>query len=148
MLSFLRLNFIPASIDLGLLILRLASAGAMLWLHGRGKLMDLRDFDKAAQKFHAVMGTANVSLNAAKVSLGMAVFAEVLCAGLLILGLFGRFAALALAVTMGVAFVMVHKMALTGAGNGEMAFLYLVPFVTLFFTGPGKFSVDGGAGGK
>jgi putative oxidoreductase len=138
MLSFLRLNFIPASIDLGLLILRLASAGAMLWLHGKGKLMD---FNKAVEKFPVILGSA-------KVSLGMAIFAEVLCAGLLILGLFGRFAALALAVTMGVAFVMVHKMALTGTGSGEMAFLYLIPFVTLFFTGPGKFSVDGGAGGK
>ena len=138
MLSFLRLNFIPASIDLGLLILRLASAGAMLWLHGKGKLMD---FNKAVEKFPVILGSA-------KISLGLAVFAEVLCAGLLILGLFGRFAALALAVTMGVAFVMVHKMALTGTGNGEMAFLYLIPFVTLFFTGPGKFSVDGGAGGK
>ena len=138
MLSFLRLNFLPASIDLGLLVLRVASAGSMLWLHGRGKLMD---FEKAAEKFPSILGNA-------KVSLGLAVFAEVLCAGLLVLGLFGRFAALSLAITMGVAFVMVHKMALTGAGNGEMAFLYLIPFATLVLTGPGKFSVDGGAGGK
>ena len=138
MLSFLRLNFLPASIDLGLLVLRVASAGSMLWLHGRGKLMD---FEKAAEKFPSILGNA-------KVSLGLAVFAEVLCAGLLVLGLFGRFAALSLAITMGVAFVMVHKMALTGTGNGEMALLYLIPFATLFLTGPGKFSVDGGAGGK
>ena len=138
MLSFLRLNFLPASIDFGLLVLRVASAGSMLWLHGKGKLMD---FDKAAEKFPVILGSA-------KVSLGLAVFAEVLCAGLLVLGLFGRVAALSLAITMGVAFVMVHKMALTGTGNGEMAFLYLIPFATLFLTGPGKFSVDGGVGGK
>lgn len=136
MLSFLRLSFLPASADLGLLVLRLISGGSILWLHGRGKLMG---FNEMAEKFPTIL------INS-KVSLGMATFAEVLCAGLLILGLFGRFAALALAITMGVAFWKAHNFVLSGPGSGELAFIYFAGFFTLFLTGPGRFSVDGNAG--
>ena len=60
----------------------------------------------------------------------------------------GEFAAMVLVINMGVAFCMVHKEQL---GAGEMAFLYLGVFVTLFFTGGGTFSLDKvlfGKGGK
>ncbi len=81
-------------------------------------------------------------------SLSLTVFAEVVCAALLVLGLFTRFAALVLVIEMGVAFFMVHQRALTGSGSGEMAFLYLAGFVTLFLAGGGQFALDRKLGGK
>jgi uncharacterized membrane protein YphA (DoxX/SURF4 family) len=79
-----------------------------------------------------------------KVSLLLAVFAEVLCAALLVVGFLARFAALSLAVTMGVAFLVVHKAALApGPASGELAFVYLAGFLALVFTGAGRYSVDG-----
>jgi putative oxidoreductase len=75
-------------------------------------------------------------------SLGLAVFAEVLCAGLLVVGLLTRFAALNLVVTMCVAFFVVHGAALSGESSGELAFIYLAGFVVLLVAGGGRYSVD------
>jgi putative oxidoreductase len=77
------------------------------------------------------------------VSWGLAVFGEVVCSALLVFGLFTRFAALAGAITMSVAFIMVHRMVLKGPNPGELAFIYLAGFVTIFFAGPGRFALDG-----
>ena len=138
MLKILKLSFLPKSPDYGLLILRVALGFSMLMLHGRGKMLD---FSGTVAKFPALFGLP------ANVNLGLAIFAEVVCSALLIAGLFTRFAALILAITMGVAFFFVHKSALvdvaaTGAKSGELAMVYLVAYVTLLFTGAGKFSVD------
>jgi len=48
---------------------------------------------------------------------------------------------------MGVAFLFVHKLALKGQGSGELAFIYLAGFVTLFIAGPGRFALDSKSGG-
>jgi putative oxidoreductase len=45
-------------------------------------------------------------------------------------------------VTMSVAFFWVHGGKLVGEGNGELAFMYLIGFLTIFIAGPGRFSVD------
>ena len=78
-----------------------------------------------------------------EVSWGLAVFAEVVCSVLLVLGLFTRFAALTGAITMSVAFVMVHRMVLRGDNPGELAFIYLAGFLTIFLAGSGRFALDG-----
>ena len=49
---------------------------------------------------------------------------------------------------MAVAFFLVHGGKLSGANNGEMAFLYLVGFVANFLTGPGLFALDTKLGGR
>ncbi|OYW74742.1 MAG: DoxX family protein [Verrucomicrobia bacterium 12-59-8] len=133
MLKLLKLSFLPKSPDYGLLILRVALGFSMLLLHGRGKMLN---FSATLEKFPALFGLP------ANVNLGLAVFAEVVCSALLIAGLFTRFAALVLAATMGSAFFFVHKSALVGEHNGELAMIYLIAYVTLLFTGAGKFSVD------
>ena len=134
MLKILKLSFLPKSPDYGLLILRVALGFSMLMLHGRGKLLD---FSGTVAKFPALFGLP------ANVNLGLAIFAEVVCSALLIAGLFTRFASLILAITMGTAFFIVHKSSLiAGPGSGELAMVYLVAYVTLLFTGAGKFSVD------
>jgi putative oxidoreductase len=133
MLKLLKLSFLPKSPDYGLLILRVALGFSMLLLHGRGKMLN---FSATLEKFPALFGLP------ANVNLGLAIFAEVLCSTLLIAGLFTRFAALILAATMGSAFFFVHKSALVGEHSGELAMVYLIAYVTLLFTGAGKFSVD------
>jgi putative oxidoreductase len=75
-------------------------------------------------------------------SLALATFAEVFCAVLIILGLFARPAALALAINMGVAFAIVHKHAFKGPASGELAWIYLGGFIVLFLAGAGRFSID------
>jgi len=133
LLTFAQLNFLPRSTDAGLLVLRLWLGLTLVLLHGRGKLTG---FSTMAAQFPDPLGVGSQN------SLMMAVFAEVACAVLLALGLFTRFAALVLAITMAVAFFAVHKMALSGPQSGELAFVYLAGFVALFVAGPGRFSVD------
>jgi putative oxidoreductase len=133
-MNFLKLGFL-ANPELGLLILRAWLGLTMLFNHGIPKLMH---FAETAAKFPDPFGMGS------KASLGLALFAEVICSALLVVGFFTRFAALALAVTMGTAFLLVHKASLTmGPGSGELAFTYLAGFLALVFTGAGRYSVDG-----
>ena len=132
-MNFLKLGFL-ANPELGQLILRGWLGLTMLLNHGIPKLMK---FNELVGNFPDPLGVGS------KVSFGMALFAEVLCSALLVVGFFTRFAALVLAVTMGVAFAMVHHWKLGGEHPGELAFMYLAGFLTILFTGAGRYSVDG-----
>ena len=92
--SILRLEFLPSSVDLGLLVLRVWLGLSLLVLHGWGKAMNYQNMDKAMDPLR--VGN--------ELSWGLTVFGEVVCAALLVVGLFTRFAALACAITMSVAF--------------------------------------------
>lgn len=134
----LQLDLVPTSPQCAILMLRIALGVQMLLGHGWGKLMSFSD--KAAT-FPDPLGVGHTT------SMALAVFGEVVCMGLLIVGAFTRLSALCGAVTMAVAFFLVHGGKLSGANNGEMAFLYLVGFVAIFLTGPGCLSVDAKLGG-
>lgn len=124
------LSWRPLALDLGLLILRLFFGAAML-THGYPKLQRVLDGNF---QFGDPLGVGP------EVSLILAVFAELICSALLIVGALTRLATIPLIVTMVVAFFVVHG---TDAfGDKEMAFLYLGAYLTLFFTGPGKYSAD------
>lgn len=138
-MKFLHLNFVPRSADIGLLLLRLWFGGSLALLHGWGKVIN---FSSYKEKFLDFLGLGPTT------SLGLAIFGELVCAVLLMLGLFTRVAALGAAITMFVAFWIAHGHRLTGEGNGEMAFLYLGGFVALFLAGGGRFSVDAHIGAK
>ena len=138
MLKILQLRFLPTSTDLALLVLRLWFAVPLLTLHGWGKLIG---FAERSGRFADPFGIG------APASMALAVFAEVFCSMLLVIGLATRFAAVACAITMGTAFWFAHGMRLTGQGNGELAFMYLGAFVTILLAGPGRFSVDATMGG-
>ena len=132
--KLLRFDFLPGSPSCGLLVLRLWLGLTLVLLHGWSKLSN---YNTMFSQFPDPLGIGS------RTSYSLAVFAEVFCAILLAMGLFTRFAALALSINMGVAFVMVHKAALKmGPGSGELAFLYLAGFVTLFVAGPGCLSLD------
>lgn len=76
-----------------------------------------------------------------EISLVLAVLAEFVCSILVILGLFTRVAVIPLAVTMAVAFFIVHSA--DPLQIKELSLVYLTVFVGLFFTGPGRYSIDG-----
>jgi putative oxidoreductase len=130
MQKFLRLEFIASSPDAGLLLLRFWLGFTMLWLHGWDKLMNLF---AGKTDFPDPIGIGPLP------SLVLTVLAEAVCSVLLILGLFTRWAAFALAFTMAVAFFIVNGAALA---KGELAWLYFGGYLALFVAGAGKFSVD------
>ncbi len=117
--------------SVGLLVLRVGVGFAMLRGHGIGKVTEL--FSEP-WSFPDPLGLGS------EVSLGLVVFAEVICAVLLMLGLFTRIAAIPLVIDMLVAFLLFH------AGEDwiqrEPSFLFLIPFLTLMITGPGWYSLD------
>ena len=127
------------SANFGLLVLRLWIGFSMLLNHGVEKL---KTFSDLAPNFPDPLGIGHTA------SLALAVFAEFFASLLLIFGLVTRFGALVLTINMGVAFISVHKGALSGQGSGELAFLYLMGYVTLLLAGPGRFSVDKALFGK
>jgi putative oxidoreductase len=118
-------------LDIGLLILRVSFGGMMLVAHGWGKLVG---FAELSQKFPDPIGVGST------LSLSLAVGAEVFCALAIVLGLFTRLAAIPLIVTMLVAAFVIH--ADDPWAKKEFALLYLLPFLSLVFTGAGKYSLD------
>lgn len=103
----------------------------MLFGHGLPKLMAWNE------RFHTFGDPLGVG---SEVSYLLAVFAEVFCSVFLMLGWWTRLAVIPLIITMLVAAFIVH-----GAdpwGRKEMAILYLMPFLTLLITGPGRYSLD------
>ena len=116
--------------SLGLLILRVG-LGAMMLTHGYPKFQKLLEGNF---QFRDPIGLG------VEASLILAVLAEFVCSILLILGLFSRYALIPLIVTMAVALFIVH--ASDPFGTQEKAALYLLSFVFLFITGPGKNSID------
>ena len=114
-----------------LLVLRVGAGSLMLMKHGLDKLMH---FSQKAGGFADPFGIGSTA------SLSLAVFAEFFCAVFIILGLFTRLATIPLIIAMSVALFVAHQGDFFG--KGELAGLFLIVFVTLLFTGPGKASLD------
>jgi putative oxidoreductase len=125
--------------DLALLTVRLWLGLTIFLNHGLAKL---KGFSDMAPHFPDPIGLGHSA------SLGLAVFAEVVCAALLAVGLVTRLAALVLAINLGVAFSFVHQLALSGEHGGELAFIYLAGFFGLLLAGGGRFSIDKAVFGK
>jgi putative oxidoreductase len=121
--------------NFGALILRIAFGLLLLIDHGLGKITHFSDYEYTFYNF------LNIGH---RWSLVLCIFAEVVCAGLLALGLFTRLAALVLVINFSVA----SFMALKGQTleHRELPLVFLAAFVTLLLTGPGKYSVDGAMG--
>jgi len=124
-------NFQLKYIDFSLLLLRLTFGGLLFLNHGWPKVMSFE------QKFHSFPDPLGVG---SEISYGLTLFGEVFCPVLIILGLFTRYASIPVVITMFVAIFIIH-----GAdplAKKEMAILYLVPFLVLLISGPGKISLD------
>jgi putative oxidoreductase len=130
--------FAPASnsitANLALLVLRVWLGVNLFANHGLAKLTG---FSKMSPYFADTIHLGNGPL-----TLGLVVFAEIGCSALLTLGLLSRFAAFVLMINFSVAFFIHHKMAMSGANSGELAFIYLAAVISLLIAGPGRFSAD------
>ena len=117
--------------DFGLLFLRMSVGLFIVFGHGWDKLMN---FGTMSTQFPDPIGLGST------VSLALAVFAEVFCGFAFALGLVTRFSALPLIIFTLVGAAIFH--ADDPWQKKEFALLYLIPFVTVFLSGPGKYSLD------
>ncbi|WP_149275726.1 DoxX family protein [Pareuzebyella sediminis] len=115
--------------DVGLLLLRIG-ASITIMTHGYGKLQMLLNGDE----FGDPIGLG------AMPSLFLATLGEFVCPILIIFGFKTRWAAIPTAITMMVAFFIVH--ASDPFQRKELSLLYLIVFVSIILLGPGKYSVD------
>lgn len=118
------------AISLLLLALRILF-GMLLLAHG---IQKWTNYENMSATFPDPLGVGS------SVSLGLAIFGELACSIGFIFGALYRLAMIPMIFTMCVAFFVVH-------GNDpfaakELAFVYLVVFVLMYITGPGKFSLD------
>jgi putative oxidoreductase len=128
--TFLSANAIAS--DLGLLILRVVS-GAALISHGYPKFQKVLSGD---MQFGDPIGLGQAT------SLHLAAFAEFVCAILVIFGLLTRLATIPVIINMAVACLIVHSA--DDFATKELSLVFLGIYLTIFFTGPGKYSVDRG----
>ena len=117
--------------SIGLLVLRLGMAGLLLLGHGWDKVTHLAARARSFPDPLHIGGPA---------SFGLVVFAETACALFVALGLFTRAALIPIILFLCVAFFLYlgHE----PFSQKELAIVYLVPFIALFLTGPGRFALD------
>jgi putative oxidoreductase len=99
--------------------------------HGWGKLKRLGN---EPVEFYNFLGMGS------EVSLLLIMVAELLCSMLLILGIGTRAILIPLIIGMLVAVFIVHGS--DPFSDKEHGLLFLIPYVVLFITGPGKYSLD------
>lgn len=119
-------------VDISLLLFRLYVGFAMFYGHG-------------LRKFNKLIGDEDITFAdpfgiGPAPSLALAVFAEVFCSFLIVLGLFTRLATIPLIITMLVAWLMVHYG--DPFGDQELPVFYLVSYIVLFLQGSGWYSLD------
>lgn len=118
--------------DIALLLIRVVFGGMMFLNHGMGKAAKV--FAGELSKFGDPIGLGP------ELSLILTAFAEAACAILIVLGLFTRWAAIPLIITMAVAVFVVHLD--DPLKQMELGLIYLTAFLAIFFTGPGRYSFD------
>lgn len=112
-----------------LLVLRIFF-GLMLAMHGIDKLAN---YTELVYSFPDPFGFGS------EMSLLLTIFGEIGCSVAFIIGFLYRLAMIPMIFVMGVAFFQIHQ---GNIGQGELAFIYLIVFIFMFFSGPGKYSVD------
>ena len=105
--------------------------GILLMNHGIQKWSNFQELSTA---FPDPLGIGS------PISLGLAIFGELVCSMAFIVGFLYRLAMIPMIFTMIVAFFIVH--ANDAFAVKEMAFIYLVVFIVMYIAGPGKFSID------
>ncbi len=93
----------------------------------------MANFNELSQTFPNVLGFGSY------MSLMVSIFCEFCCSLFLITGLMVRITVIPMIISMAVAFFDVHDGMFP---QGELSLIYLVMFVILYITGPGRFSID------
>ena len=104
--------------------------GVMFFTHGLQKMMN---FSALSDSFPSVLGFGSYT------TLMVSIFCEFCCSLFLIAGLLHRLVLIPMIVTMAVAFFDVHDAMMP---EGELALIYIIVFIILFLTGPGRYSFD------
>ena len=104
--------------------------GVLFFTHGIDKMAN---FNELSETFPNILGFGSY------MSLMLSIFCEFCCSLFLITGLLVRLTVIPMIISMAVAFFDVHDGLFP---QGELALIYLVMFVILYITGPGRFSVD------
>ena len=122
-------HFRGTGVSILLLALRLFF-GILFLTHGLDKLMN---FNSLSVSYPSVLGLGGYT------TLMITIFAEFCFSMFLIVGLLERILVVTMIVAMAVAFFDVHDAMLP---EGEPALIYMVMFIILFITGPGRYSLD------
>lgn len=112
-----------------LLALRLLF-GFLLMSHG---IQKWADFETLSTTFPNPIGLGSAF------SLVLVICAELFCSMFFVVGYLYRLVLLPMIFNMGVAFFVVHGGSVM---HGELAFVYMMMFILLYITGPGRFSID------
>ena len=118
------------ALHFGLLLLRVGISAAML-THGYGKFMKVLAGDFSFGDPIGIGPTASLILCA---------IAEFIAPIFLILGWKTRWFSLIAVINMLVAFIIAHDG--DPFSKKEKSFLFLIAFVVIYFTGPGRYSID------
>lgn len=122
------------TLSLGTFVLRVGAGALMIVDFG---YMKLTHFNEMSQKF---IDPFHIGASA---TLALVVFAEFFCSILIVFGLFTRLACIPLIINLSYAFFVAHKMDYSPPPTGGvLAIIFLLCFITLLFTGPGKISLD------
>jgi putative oxidoreductase len=122
---------VAARESIGLLILRLGTGGLLVYGHGWSKLVH---FGERLATFADPIGLGP------QASFVLVVFAEVVCSLLVMLGLFTRLAVVPLLIFFVVAAFVQHGH--DPWSRRELPLLFGLPYLTLLFTGPGRYALD------
>lgn len=115
---------------LAILVLRILFGGLFTW-YGYQKLSM---YDQIAPNFPNYMGIGPEG------NFILVIFAELVCGFLVLIGLFTRLAIIPIFITMIVAFFVAH--ANDPFHVKQIAFVYMVLCIPIFFLGSGKYSLD------
>ena len=122
----------PDGITISLLLLALRILfGGLLLSHG---IQKWNNYAEMSAVFPDPLGVGS------NVSLGLAIFGELPCSMGFIFGALYRLAMIPMIFTMCMAFFVIHGS--DPFAVKELAFVYLVVFILMYITGPGKFSID------
>lgn len=117
-------------VDWALLFLRSSGSLLLLQVHGMPKLLQ---FSEELQRIEDPLGLG------AGLTLCLAIFAEVLCPLLILLGVFTRLACLPILVLLLVSLLLVHPQ--WSLAEGQFGWLLLIIFITLAISGPGAMAL-------
>jgi putative oxidoreductase len=120
----------PFALDAAFLLLRV-SFGLLLMRHGWDKLST---YSENASTFPDPLGVGT------SFSLMLTIFAELFCSALVVVGFFTRPALLLLMMTFLVIVSLIHGN--DPLSDKEHGLMYLFGFLSIFLTGPGKYSAD------
>ena len=104
--------------------------GILFFMHGLDKLTN---FNQLSDTYPSVLGFGSY------MTLMITIFAEFACSMFLIVGLLVRITVIPMIAAMAVAFFDVHDGMMP---DGELSLIYLILFIILYVTGPGRYSVD------